>query len=80
MQLDLAHDYARAGFVAEAIQLLQPAAATAKDLSDQSWGALPLVHYTLGWLQEKVGDAKIRLEIFQAGGGLRAGLLFSIAA
>jgi tetratricopeptide (TPR) repeat protein len=64
-QLDLAHDYARAGFVAEAIQLLQSAAATTKDLPDQSWGALPLVHYTLGWLQGKIGDAKSALKSFK---------------
>jgi len=39
-QLDIAHDYARAGFLGEAIELLAGAAATARDLPDQSWGAL----------------------------------------
>jgi tetratricopeptide (TPR) repeat protein len=57
-QLDLTHDYARSGFVAEAIQLLQSAKAATTDLPDQSLGALPLVHYTLGWLNEKLGDKK----------------------
>jgi tetratricopeptide (TPR) repeat protein len=56
--LDLAHDYARAGLYAEAIALLERAIATPSDLPDQSWGAAPLVHYTLGWLHEKSGDLK----------------------
>ena len=56
--LDLAHDYARAGLYAEAIALLEKAFATRRDLPDQSWGAKPLVHYTLGWLHEKAGDLK----------------------
>ncbi|HXC99759.1 MAG TPA: DUF5107 domain-containing protein [Verrucomicrobiae bacterium] len=55
-QLDLAHDYARAGFIREAIELLEGAAATVRDLPDQSWGALPMVYYTLGWFQERLGD------------------------
>ena len=50
--LDLAHDYARAGFYADAIALLENAAARKRDLPDQSWGAAPLIHYTLGWLHE----------------------------
>ena len=56
--LDLAHDYARAGLYTEAIALLEQAVATRRDLPDQSWGAKPLVHYTLGWLHEKAGDLK----------------------
>jgi len=56
--LDLAHDYARAGLCAEAIGLLEKAIASPRDLPDQSWGAKPLVHYTLGWLHEKTGDLK----------------------
>ena len=39
--LDLAHDYARAGFYADAIALLENAAARKRDLPDQSWGAAP---------------------------------------
>ncbi len=38
-----------------AIELLENAKAAAGDLPDQSWGALPLVHYTLGWLHAKIG-------------------------
>jgi len=56
--LDLAHDYARAGLDVEAIALLETAIATRRDLPDQSWGAAPLVHYTLGWLHEKTGGGK----------------------
>jgi len=49
--LDLAHDYARAGFYAEAVELL------AKKTPSPTPGAGPLVHYTLGWLHEKSGDS-----------------------
>jgi tetratricopeptide (TPR) repeat protein len=56
--LDLAHDCARAGLYAEAVALLERAAARPRDLPDQSWGAAPLVHYTLGWLHEKTGDRR----------------------
>ena len=58
VQLDLAHDYARAGFYEESIAVLNSAAAVHGDLPDQSWGAGPLLHYTLGWLHEKNGDKK----------------------
>jgi tetratricopeptide (TPR) repeat protein len=75
-QLDLAHDYARAGFYAEAIGLLNANGARASArfaaqidsarrsgvnaaLPDQNWGALPLVHYTLGWLHEKSVGARL---------------------
>jgi tetratricopeptide (TPR) repeat protein len=70
-RLDLAHDYARAGLLAEAIAVLDPGAQTSvcpsfpnrnsqrnanPTLPDQSWGALPLVHYTLGWLEQRRGN------------------------
>jgi len=66
-QLDLAHDHARAGLIAEAIELLSTNGAKAAArlslrnearaaLPDQSWGALPLVHYTLGWLEQRRGN------------------------
>jgi tetratricopeptide (TPR) repeat protein len=77
--LDLAHDYTRAGFFAEAIDLLGARASARFNirnhyesrsgvnaaLPDQSWGALPLVHYTLGWLQEKMGDQKSALQFYK---------------
>jgi tetratricopeptide (TPR) repeat protein len=68
--LDLAHDHARAGFVAEAIQLLQNARAATSDLPDQSLGALPLLHYTLGWLNEKLGDKKAAANSFKQAAAL----------
>ena len=67
--LDLAHDYIRAGLYPEAIALLgraETAARTeggpagASSLPTQSWGAAPLVDYTLGWLQQRLGDADRR--------------------
>jgi tetratricopeptide (TPR) repeat protein len=54
--LDIAHDYARAGLFDEAVELLNGATATVNDLPDQSWGALPLIHYSLGWLEQKRGN------------------------
>jgi len=59
--LDLAHDLARAGCLAEGIAVLRASAAHTAGLGlpalpTQSLGSLPLVHYTLGWLQERIGD------------------------
>ncbi len=75
--LDIAHDYTRAGFTAEAIQLLsalargdsRPIKGESNDQGaarlDQNWGALPLIHYTLGWLHDRRGDAKSALSSFK---------------
>ena len=63
--LDLAHDHARAGFFAEAIDLLRAATPARRDLPDQSCGALPMVHYMLGWLEQQRGDSKAALMEFQ---------------
>ncbi len=64
-RLDLAHDYARAGLFDKAAAVLKNAAPSAGDLPGQSWGALPLVHYTLGWLHEKSGDTDAALVAFK---------------
>ena len=64
-QLDIVHDYARAGFVDEAVGILKNARATARDMPDQSWGALPLVYYTLGWLEKKRGNPMAALKQFR---------------
>jgi tetratricopeptide (TPR) repeat protein len=63
--LDLAHDLARAGLYPEAIGLLESASAQKGDLPDQSWGAQPLLLYTLGWLHEKSGNQKSALEYYR---------------
>jgi tetratricopeptide (TPR) repeat protein len=63
--LDLAHDFARAGFFTEAIELLKSTNAASHDLPDQSWGALPLAYYTLGWLHEKSGNPRTALDYFK---------------
>ena len=68
-RLDIALDYARSGFHAEAIQLLtvgggKPAPGK-HSLPTQDLGALPMVHYTLGWLHEQRGDSTTALEHFR---------------
>ncbi|NOS68579.1 MAG: DUF5107 domain-containing protein [Verrucomicrobia bacterium] len=63
--LDLAHDYARAGFFGEAIHLLKGATAASHDLPDQGWGALPLICYTLGALEKKRGNLPAALKHFK---------------
>jgi tetratricopeptide (TPR) repeat protein len=65
-QLDLAHDQARAGFYREAIALLEHAQPAKRDLPDQSWGALPMVQYTLGWLHEKCGARQAAVPHYRA--------------
>jgi len=69
-RLDVAHDYARAGFYAEAIALLKGAVSTPGDLPDQSWGALPMVAYTAGWLCEKSGNRKAAAAYFKRAAAL----------
>lgn len=49
-RLDVAHDMARAGLFEDAIGVLGDAAA------EPTTGAMPLVHYTLGWLLELAGQ------------------------
>jgi len=74
--LDLAHDCARAGLVAEAIELLLSAPVSGGDLPDQSWGARPLVQYTLGWLEQQRGDERAALKHFQQAARLPADYCF----
>ena len=57
-RLDIAHDFARAGFYSEAIELMKGIISPEGDLPDQNWGAKPLAVYTLGWLHKKLGDYK----------------------
>ena len=40
------------------------------ELPDQSWGTAPLVRYYLGWLYEKIGDAKAALEQYKTASAL----------
>lgn len=74
--LDIAHDLARAGFLAEACELLRAAPSTSGDLPDQSWGAAPLVQYTLGWLQQQLGDPDAARASFQAAAALPSDYCF----
>ncbi|MBU6399103.1 MAG: tetratricopeptide repeat protein [Verrucomicrobia bacterium] len=91
-RLDLAHDFARAGFYAAAVELLQTALAQTAEsagppvakaagaanatphanpatgataLPNSNWGALPMVLYTLGWLQDCGGDHKSARGFYQ---------------
>jgi tetratricopeptide (TPR) repeat protein len=74
--LDLVLDYIRAGLYLEAVMLLRNALKVAREASaiaarpngrpthelpDQNWGAAPLVHYYLGWLYERIGNAQASL-------------------
>ena len=68
--LDLAHDFARAGLLSEAVVLLEATSTKRGDLPDQSWGALPLVHYTLGWLEHKRGNDKAANKKFKQAAAL----------
>ncbi len=70
-RLDLAHDLARAGFLATAIEALQSAPAPRQgDLPTQSLGVLPMLHYTLGWLWEKLDNKKNALRHFRRAAAL----------
>lgn len=78
-RLDIAHDFARAGFLKEAVQLLESAgtiADVANALPDQNWGVLPLVHYTLGWLHQRIGNAKSARGRFESAAKLPADYCF----
>lgn len=50
--LDVAHDYARAGLLPEAIAVLE----RLLDSDDAEAPVHPLVHYTMGWLRSRSGD------------------------
>ena len=73
MRLDIALDFARAGLYAEAIELLRAAPGKTKSdprpaaqrLPTFDWGAAPLVHYYLGWLHEKAGEAGAALASYR---------------
>ncbi|MFZ4599712.1 MAG: tetratricopeptide repeat protein, partial [Terrimicrobiaceae bacterium] len=75
-RLDLAHDLARAGFFGEAIEILKASPEATGDLPDQSWGAAPLVAYTLGWLQQQIGDQAAALANFRRAAALPADYCF----
>ncbi len=68
--LDLAHDCARAGLLEEAVQLLKSPHVSSGDLPDQSWGVMPMLHYTLGWLEQKRGNATVALVSFKRAAAL----------
>jgi tetratricopeptide (TPR) repeat protein len=63
--LDIAHDFARAGFGILAAATVMAAKADANDLPTQNLGTLPMIDYTLGWLWEKFGDRKTALNHFK---------------
>ncbi len=74
--LDLAHDYARAGFFAEAIGLLTPASARRGDWQGRSLGGAPMLHYTLGWLHIKTGQTRTALRHFRLAAALAGDYCF----
>lgn len=66
-RLDLAHDYARAGFHGEAIRVLEAATFPKRDLPDQSLGAAPMVAYTIGWCHARQGDQRTASQWYRTG-------------
>ncbi len=61
--LDLAHDEARAGLLAEAVDVLHRAVAAGADR-----GTEPLLHYTLAWLESRRGaEAAAAVHLARAG-------------
>jgi len=70
LKLDLAHDLARAGFLAEARAVLENETPVAGDLPTQDLGAAPLLKYTLGWLWEKAGDPRHALKCYRQAAAL----------
>jgi tetratricopeptide (TPR) repeat protein len=50
-RLDLAHDYARAGFLGQALDVLADAR------PEPASGTAPLLEYTRAWLADRIGDA-----------------------
>jgi tetratricopeptide (TPR) repeat protein len=75
-RLDLAHDLARAGLFREAVEILEASSESSGDLPDQSWGAAPLVAYTLGWLHQQAGDQAAALLHFRRAAALPADYCF----
>ena len=66
--LDLAHDYAGAGLLPEAIEVLE-----AHRLEAGPHGlSNPLVHYTIGWLTERSGDSAGAIAHYERGGRMPA--------
>ncbi len=57
IRLDVAHDYVRAGFYAEALALL---AASAASVSPADLGSAPLLAYTAAWITGLSGDTAAR--------------------
>ena len=74
--LDIAHDFARAGFLDEAIDLLDHVRGTTGNLPDQSWGALPMIYYTLGWLHQRLGVTKAAQKSFKTAATLPSDYCF----
>jgi len=67
-KMDIAHDMARAGLYAEAIEFLRTALTDTqaeRDLPDQNWGARPMAFYMLGWLSERNGDKDGALDYYK---------------
>ena len=71
VRLDVALDFARAGFYREASALLRAARPARRNSADalptNDLGATPLPHYYLGWLAEKLGDGRSALAHCQQG-------------
>jgi len=76
--LDLAQDYARAGLCREAIALLEGSVAIARQPDPRDLGALPLIHYTLGWLHNQCGNTRLALAAFKKAAALPPDYCFPV--
>jgi tetratricopeptide (TPR) repeat protein len=74
--MDLAHDLARAGFLDDAIAVLRNAPSASGDLPDQSWGAAPLLAYTLGAFHFRAGRITEARAAFKRAAALPADYCF----
>ena len=72
--LDVAHDYAGAGLLPEAIEILDTALAA----TGAAGSSDPLVAYTLGWLLDRSGDRAGALASYRRGGRMPADGCFPV--
>jgi tetratricopeptide (TPR) repeat protein len=74
--LDVAHDYAAAGLLDEAIDVVHRQLAAPGPDPDPAGPAHPLLRYTLGWLLARAGDDRGSAEEFRRAAAMAPGYCF----